>query len=101
MPISHDVDPDPPMTPEQAAIAASLSDELALAIEHGLLSNVDPKHFRKVARVVGSTMMDERLRVPGLPDVYYAGVIKDLVRRGLLVADGNLDYMRYSEIRLP
>jgi len=37
----------------------------------------------------------------GLPDLYYAQRVKSLVSRGLLIAEGNLDYMRYSEVRLP
>jgi len=46
-------------------------------------------------------MMDPEVRVPGLPDLYYANRVRVLVERGLLVAEGNLDYMRYSEVRLP
>lgn len=37
----------------------------------------------------------------GLPDVFYAQRIKALVQRGALVSEGNLNYMSYSEVRLP
>jgi len=46
-------------------------------------------------------MMDPELRVAGLPDLYYAERIRRLVRQGKLVAEGNLNHMRHSEVRLP
>lgn len=97
------IDDDPPdgeMTPEQATVAASLSPELIEKIDACLLSFVI-EHNRKVARVVGSAMMDKTLRVPSLPDLFYRDRVKALVEKGLVVADGNLEYMRYSEVRLP
>lgn len=100
--MSH-IDDDPPdgeMTPEQATVAASLSPELIGKIDACLLSFVI-EHNRKVARVVGSAMMDKTLRAPGLPDLFYRDRVKVLVEKGLVVADGNLEYMRYSEVRLP
>ena len=81
-------------------MADSLSSELVTKIDAALLSHAK-KTLRKVAMLVGLTMMDTALRVPGLPDVFYAQRVKALVHRGLLVAVGNLDYMRYSEVRLP
>jgi hypothetical protein len=81
-------------------VANSLSPEVVARIDAALLSHAK-KTQRKVAMLVGLTMMDDSLRVPGLPDVYYAQRIKALVPRGLLVAEGDLDYMRYSEVRLP
>ena len=92
--------PDGPMTQEQVAIAASVTPELVRKIDAALLANATVKE-RKVALLVGLTMSDAALRVPGLPDLYYAGRVKVLVDQGLLVAEGNLDYMRYSEVRLP
>ena len=88
------------MTPEELAIAASLSEEFIARIDAALLSWATT-YNRKVARVVGSAMSDRSIRVPGLPDLYYAQRVRSLVQRGLLVAEGNLDYMRYSEVRLP
>jgi hypothetical protein len=46
-------------------------------------------------------MSNPSVRVPGLPDLYYAERIRALVTRGLLLAEGNLKFMRYSEVRLP
>lgn len=88
------------MNVEQTKIAASLSQELIERIDASLLSLV-VAHNRKVARVVGTVMMDETLRIPGLPDLFYRDRVKLLVEKGLVVADGNLDYMRFSEVRLP
>ena len=91
--------PDGPLSAEQQAIASLLSPEFVARIDAALLGHARP-HWRKVAMVVGLTMRDSSLRIPGLPDIFYAQRVKDLVSRGLLVADGNLEFMRYSEVRL-
>ncbi len=96
-------DEDPPdgeLNAEQARVAASLSPELVERIDACLLSYV-VVYNRKVARVVGSAMMKRELRVPGLPDLFYRDRVKLLVEKGLVVSEGNLEYMRYSEVRLP
>jgi hypothetical protein len=99
--MSKDRDPpDGPMTPDEEAVASKLSPEMVRSIDAALLSHARTRE-RKVAMIVGSAMMDPNVRVPGLPDLYYAQRVKLLVQRGLLVAEGNLDYMRYSEVRLP
>ena len=100
--MSHlDDDPsDGEMTAEQTKVAASLSAELIDRIDARLLSLIVNRN-RKVARIVGSAMMDETLRVPGLPDLFYRNSVKCLVKNGFVVADGDLDDMRYSEVRLP
>jgi hypothetical protein len=82
------------------AVADALGLELLRRIDAALLSHAR-KTNRKIAMLVGSTMMDPSLRVPGLPEVFYAQRIRTLVDRGLLVAEGSLGYMRYSEVRLP
>ncbi|HKB60057.1 MAG TPA: DUF3658 domain-containing protein [Gallionellaceae bacterium] len=98
---SNDDDPpDGEMTSEEARIAASLSGEMVQKIDACLLSHAKIRE-RKVAMIVGLAMMDKSLRVPGLPDLFYRDRVKSLVARGLLLSEGNLDYMRYSEVRLP
>ena len=69
-------------------------------IDATLLSHAR-KTNRKIAMLVGLTMMDPSIRVPGLPDIFYAQRIRMLVDKGLLLAEGSLGYMRYSEVRLP
>jgi len=100
VPESHDIEPDGPLTPQQQVVADAMSLELLRRIDAALLSHAR-KTNRKIAMLVGLTMMDPSLRVPGLPDVFYAQRIRMLVDRGLLLADGSLGYMRYSEVRLP
>lgn len=88
------------MTPDEAAVAASLSPEFIARVDAAILSHACVRE-RKVAMIVMLTMGDPSVRVPGLPDLFYAQRVKALVAKGDLVADGNLDYMRYSEVRLP
>jgi len=69
-------------------------------IDQALLSNIC-HNWRKVARVVGTTMSDLEERVFGIPDIFYANRIIQLAGKGLIESQGNLRRMRYSEIRLP
>jgi len=95
-----DLQPDGSLTPEHEAQIALLSDSDLLEIDEMLMSKACSR-WRKVAFVVGSTMADLPERVPGIPDVFYAQRIQKLVEKGRLESAGNLDYMRYSEVRLP
>ena len=91
---------DGPMSAEQLAVATSLTPDMIERIDAALLSRAT-KRNKKVAFIVGTTMMDPEASFAGLPDIYYALRVKTLVEKGLLIAEGNLDYMRYSEVRLP
>jgi hypothetical protein len=97
---SHDVDADGDLTPDQAKLVEQLTDSEIQAIDDALLANTSDK-WRKVARVVGTTMMELPSRVEGIPDVYYSQRVRKLVNEGLLESQGNLSYMRYSEVRRP
>lgn len=57
--------------------------------------------WRKVARIVGTTIGELSDRFPNIPDVYYAQRVRRLVAVGELESQGNLEYMRHSEVRLP
>ena len=46
-------------------------------------------------------MSNSAVRIPRLPDLYYAQRVRALVEEGALVAEGNLDYMGYGEVRRP
>jgi len=94
------IETDGDLTDVQAKIAASLSPELMAKIDACLLSHATV-HGRKVAMIIGLTMMDNTIRVAGLPDLFYRDRIKTLVTSGLLLAEGNLNCIRYSEVRLP
>jgi hypothetical protein len=98
--LPDDNEPDPPLTDEQNRIVNQLSDIEIQKIDELLLSNSSDK-WRKVARVVGTTMMDLSGQFSGIPDIFYALRIKKLVNEGRLESQGNLDFMRYSEVRFP
>lgn len=97
---SHDVQPDGELTPEQVKLVEELTDTEVQTIDDALLANTCDK-WRKVARVVGTTMMELPCRIEGVPDLYYSQRIKRIVEDGLLESQGNLSYMRYSEVRRP
>ena len=98
--MNNNAQPDTDLTPEQRKLVEKLSDAEILAIDDALLSNTSSQ-WRKVARVIGTTMNQLPSRVTGIPDSYYSQRIKKLVKDGLLESQGDLSYMRYSEIRLP
>jgi hypothetical protein len=92
--------PDEPMTAEQEALVASLSAAEIEAIDRALLGNT-LERWRKVAMVVGKTMMELEERRAGIPDTFYARRVRHLVETGSLESQGNLAYMRFSEVRRP
>ncbi len=99
-PPPEDYVPDPPLTKEQIDLVKKLNETDIKKIDEVLLSNAC-QYWRKVARVVGTTMTELPERIPGIPDVYYSQRIQHLVEKGKLESQGNLAYMRYSEVRLP
>jgi Protein of unknown function len=92
--------PDPPLTREEQALVGQLTEQEIQEIDEALLSNACER-WRKVSAVVGFTMSSLPNRRRGIPDVFYAQRIQQLVRAGRLEADGNLAYMNFSEVRLP
>ena len=93
--------PLPPLSKEQEERVAQLTDAELQIIDQGLLSNTST-NWRKVARVVGAAMMlGSPARIDGIPDIFYAQRVRKLVQSGKLESDGNLDYIGYSEVRLP
>jgi ubiquinone biosynthesis protein UbiJ len=97
--MDEDRNPDPPLSTEQLQLVAKLSAVEVERIDRALLENCS-RGWRKVARVVGTTMMDLKPRPPGIPDLYYSQRITKLVEEGKLESAGNLQFMRYSEVRL-
>ena len=101
-----DLDPDtevpqplPALSPDELARVGQLNDSDIQRIDEALLGASDVR-WRKVARVVGSAM-DAATHVPGIPDIFYAQRVRKLVEAGRLQSQGNLDYIRFSEVRLP
>ena len=96
----QDVKPDPPLTPEQALRVSRLKQEDLWEMDRVLLAQSAPT-WRKVARVVEMTIGELSERIPNVPDIYYAQRVRRLVAVGELESQGNLEYMGYSEVRLP
>lgn len=94
----HDLDPDPPLSAQQRSYVQTLTTKQLGRIDTVLRSHV-PERWRKVAMVIALAMEDLADEIPGIPDVYCAERIKGLVGSGLLEAQGDLDRMRYSEVR--
>jgi Protein of unknown function len=97
---SDDTDRDRPLTPEEEAKARRLTDADLQRIDVCLLSYTSHQ-WRKVAYVIGRTMLDLHREFPLMPDGFYSSRIKHLVDSGAIEAAGNLNSMRYSEVRLP
>lgn len=95
----EDMEKDPPLDAEQVDIVNQLSAADIKKIDESLLSNVG-QDWCKVARVVGMTMMKDEDRIPGIPDIYLAQRVRQLVKEGKLESQGNLAYMGYGEVRL-
>src|SRR5262249_46688962 len=95
-----DTEPDGPLTAEEEGRARLLTPDDLQRIDACLLAHTS-NQWRKVARVIATTMSTVGDQFPGIPDVFYSQRIKGLVESGVLEAAGNLNRMRYSEIRLP
>ena len=83
---------------EQESVSRLTQPDLEL-IDETLLAN-SAASWRKVARVVGTAMNTLHKQFPGVPDGFYAQRVAALVQSGRLQAQGNLEYMRFSEVRL-
>lgn len=92
--------PDPDLTLAEKALVETLSDEQIREIDNLLLSHATRK-WRKVAMLVGLVMMEDDKCSEGIPDVFYSQRIRKLVEEGRLESQGSLQYMRFSEVRLP
>ncbi|GEM_PF-217208 len=80
----------------------AISDEDTAIIQQQLFSHIT-NDWKKVARVVMETMFELKEKDPrwnGIPDIYYAHLIRGLVAANRISSRGNLDLMRFSEIRL-
>ena len=89
---------DPPPSQEQQARINKLSVEDKNEIDEMLLKHTC-EMWRKVARVVGTSMSEFKGKFKGVPDVYFAKRVQSLVDRGILESQGNLNRMGYSEVK--
>src|SRR6185312_7847289 len=88
------------LDPDEEARASALTESELRTIDECILSNITHR-LQKTARVVVLTMRSLGEQFPELPPVFYSGRIKHLAAAGLIEAAGNLNRMRFSEVRLP
>lgn len=91
---------DPSQTAAHKAKVEALSSEELILIDNALLSNTSHT-WRKVARVVASAMLNLENSVKDIPDVFYSQRVQKLVKKGQLQSQGNLNRMRYCEVKRP
>ena len=77
-----------------------LTDADLEVIDGAILANSSSR-WLKVARVVAWTEKALTDRYPGLSYIFYAQRLIHLVEEGCLESQGNLEYMRFSEVRIP
>ena len=70
-------------------------------IDNWLLSFALRLQWRKVAFLVMSAMEQLRDEIPSVPDIFYILRVQVLVEEGRLEIDGNMDFWRQTEVRLP
>lgn len=92
--------PDGNLSEEEQARVDQLSEEELSFIDRTIIESTS-NQWRKVARVVGTTMSATPDAFKLAPDIYYAKRVAKLVSEGKLESQGNLDYMGFSEVRLP
>jgi hypothetical protein len=90
----------PPLSDEEQSVVAKLTDADLQAIDAEILANASPR-WLKVARVVLWTEKALRDRYPGLSYIFYAQRLIRLAEKGRLDSQGNLEHMRFSEVRIP
>jgi hypothetical protein len=95
-----DIPEDPPLTPEQENLVSKLSETDIKIIDAAIMENIT-EQWRKVARVIGTTMIDLEDKFYGIPDLFYGKRVRALRAKELFESQGDLKKMRYSEVRLP
>ena len=75
-----------------------LSESELKEIDCKLLENITFQ-WRKVAMVVATTMIDFKDNFTDISDSFFAERVKMLAEQGIIESQGDLDYMRYSEVR--
>jgi hypothetical protein len=90
----------PPLSNEEQSVVAELTDADLQSIDAAILAN-SSNRWLKVVRVVVDAESALSVRYPGLSYIFYAQRLIRLSEEGRLESQGNLDYMRFSEVRIP
>ena len=80
-------------------MAVSELSEVQLKDIDSVLIAATSKQWRKLARIVGTAMMNQKDRVASISDIYYAQRVYHLVETKILQAYGSLNTMRMCEAR--
>jgi hypothetical protein len=99
-PVEPDPKPDLDLDESQKVVVAALNSAAIKEIDEILLSYAT-NNWRKVAMLVGLSMSDAGFVWPNIPDIFLSQRVRKLVEAGHLEAQGNLQLMRFSEVRLP
>ena len=91
--------PDTLLDAEEQAFVDGLTPAQVQRIDEALLSDCIASG-RKVARIIGTAFTLLRDEIPDVPLGLYSRRVQALVAAGRLKSRGNLDYMRFSEVRL-
>jgi hypothetical protein len=91
---------DSPMDWDDYGLIDELTVEQLRGIDSALMSLATVKP-RKVAAIIGRTMIASPARVPGLPDYFYLERVRLLVEGGELRALGDVDDLIKCEVLLP
>ena len=89
----------PPLTDKEINIVQKLSQEDINKIDIEIL-NQSSYSRRKTARIIGWTMRIFNNDFSNLPERFYLNRIIQLVKDGKLKAYGNLEFIRFSEVKL-
>lgn len=92
-------DPDTQLTAEQQAQVDRLTTIKLAEIDEALLRAANTI-WQKQALIIGQVMTATHCKQLELPDVFYSTRLKLLVEQEKLTAMGNLNHMRYSELKL-
>jgi hypothetical protein len=98
--VDEEREPLPALTEEQQARVDQLTAEEVQKIDEALMAGAS-KQLRKVAFLVMRAIRANRDSIPDVPDVFCVSRVQKLVEEGRLVAEGDLDHPRFSEVKLP
>lgn len=96
----HEGPPDTQLEPDEQVVVDRLTPSDTTLIDKALLTDCIST-WRKVARIVGRALDQVPETLADVPVAYFAQRVKALVATGKLESQGNLDHIRFSEVRLP
>lgn len=90
---------DQPLTIEQREFANKLSDSELSEVDTFILYHASSK-WKKIAWLVGRSLIEFYERYPELPDVFYSERVRLLIKNKNFEFQGHLNNMRYCEVKI-